>query len=154
MGLDMYLNARRFLWTGRGPQHRGKDDDVADAIRAAMPEMGSMRPKYVEVEAAYLRKANHIHQWFVDHVQEGNDDCGYYHVDREQLTELADLCDKVLEDRARANELLPTTDGIFFGGTEYGEYYYEQTAYTRDRIRELLGNEDLASWDFQYHSSW
>ena len=110
MGLDMYLNARRFLWTGRGPQHRGKDDDVADAIRAAMPEMGSMRPKYVEVEAAYLRKANHIHQWFVDHVQEGNDDCGYYHVDREQLTELADLCDKVLEDRARANELLPTTE--------------------------------------------
>jgi len=81
MGLDMYLNARRFLWTSWGPQHRGKDDDVADAIQAALPEMGSMRPKYVE-------------------------------------------------------------------------YYHEQTAYTRDRIRELLGNEDLASWDFQYHSSW
>jgi hypothetical protein len=154
MGLDMYLEARRFLWTSFGEGHRGKDDDVAAAIRATLPDMGDLKPTKVVAEAAYWRKANHIHKWFVDNVQEGNDDCGYYNVGREQLTELADLCHEVMEDQERAGELLPTADGFFFGVTKYGEYYYEQTAYTRDRIRELLGNEDLNSWEFYYHSSW
>ena len=30
----------------------------------------------VDVTCAYWRKANQIHAWFVDNVQQGNDDCG------------------------------------------------------------------------------
>lgn len=40
----------------------------------------------------YWRKANHIHKWFVENVQDGEDDCGYYEVDQEQLEELLDIC--------------------------------------------------------------
>lgn len=42
------------------------------------------------------RKANHIHQWFVDNVQDGVDDCGTYEVTEEQLEELLDVCKRVL----------------------------------------------------------
>lgn len=46
--------------------------------------------------AAQWRKANQIHKWFVDKVQGGRDDCGYYNVEIEQLQELLDTVDKVL----------------------------------------------------------
>jgi hypothetical protein len=155
MGLDMYLSARRFLWTSwEGAEKRTRDDDIADAIRAAMPEIGKRDPKYVEIEAAYWRKANHIHAWFVDRVQEGTDDCGHYHVERESLDQLVTLCNEVLENRDRAGELLPTQSGFFFGGTEYDEYYFRQTEYTRDTLRALLDDPALETWEFQYHSSW
>lgn len=43
-------------------------------------------------EVAYWRKANQIHKWFVDNVQKGEDDCGYYKVSKKKLEELRDLC--------------------------------------------------------------
>jgi hypothetical protein len=113
-----------------------------------------MRVNYVTAEAAYWRKANAVHAWFVTNVQSGVDDCGHYDVSRDQLSELADLCDQVLQDLSRAEELLPTQSGFFFGGTEYNDWYCRNLEYTRDRLRELLSNQTLASWDFQYHSSW
>ena len=38
-------------------------------------------------EVGYWRKANQIHKWFVDNVQDGVDDCGEYKVTKEQLIE-------------------------------------------------------------------
>jgi hypothetical protein len=144
MGLDMYLEARRFMWVFDAGS--GEDAEAARKIR--------MKPNYATAEAAYWRKANAIHKWFVDNVQEGEDDCGHYHVDREQLAQLADLCDEVLKDPERASELLPTQSGFFFGGTEHDEWYLEGLRYTRDRIRDLLSRDELKGWEFHYHSSW
>jgi len=45
---------------------------------------------------AYWRKANHIHNWFVRTVQDGQDECQRSYVSREQLQELVDLCRRVL----------------------------------------------------------
>lgn len=152
MGLDMYLTARKFLWVF----HDGSGDDAeaAKKIREIFPEMGDMRPSYVSAEAAYWRKANAIHGWFVRNVQDGEDNCGYYYVSREKLGELVSICNEILDDPEKASELLPTESGFFFGGTEYGEYYTAMLTYTRDRIGMLLGNPELEDWEFQYHSSW
>ena len=43
----------------------------------------------------YWRKANAIHKWFVDNVQDGEDDCNYYEVTEEQLKELLDICNTI-----------------------------------------------------------
>lgn len=51
----------------------------------------------VEEEVMYWRKANHIHAWFVDNVQGGNDDCGSYRVSDDKLRELNAVCRKVLD---------------------------------------------------------
>ena len=47
-------------------------------------------------EVGYWRKENMIHQWFVDHVQNGVDDCCYHNeCIKEILEELLDTCEKV-----------------------------------------------------------
>jgi hypothetical protein len=48
-------------------------------------------------EVAYWRKANHIHNWFVNNVQAGQDDCGTYEVTKDKLEELVAVCNEVLE---------------------------------------------------------
>lgn len=49
-------------------------------------------------EVGYWQKANQIHNWFVENVQNGVDDCGYYKVSKEQLLSLMDICNKILEN--------------------------------------------------------
>lgn len=49
-------------------------------------------------EIGYWRKANAIHRWFVENVQNGEDDCRDYFVTKEQLTELLNLVNQVLAD--------------------------------------------------------
>jgi len=55
------------------------------------------RITHIEERVMYWRKANHIHGWFVDNVQDGDDDCREYHVGLEQLRELHGICQKVIK---------------------------------------------------------
>lgn len=45
----------------------------------------------------YWRKAKAIHNWFVENVQDGKDDCSYYEVSKSKLIELRNLCQLVLD---------------------------------------------------------
>ncbi|RLB83158.1 MAG: hypothetical protein DRH15_05655, partial [Deltaproteobacteria bacterium] len=62
-------------------------------------EVNSDNLDYIKVviEVGYWRKANAIHRWFVENVQDGNDDCERYYVPREKLKELKDLCQEVIK---------------------------------------------------------
>ena len=117
------------------------------------------RKNVIESEAIYWRKANAIHKWFVDNVQDGVDDCGNYGVATEQLKELAETCRKVLNDKSLASELLPSQSGFFFGGTDYDEWYFKDLEYTATEIEKLLSIEKPEGrgyypWSYVYHSSW
>lgn len=49
-------------------------------------------------QVGYWRKANHIHNWFVNNVQYGEDDCDYHNeCTKEILEELLDTCKRVYE---------------------------------------------------------
>ncbi len=49
-------------------------------------------------QVCYWRKANAVHKWFVDNVQDGEDDCEYHdEVTKEKLEELIGICKKILE---------------------------------------------------------
>ena len=133
----------------------------------------------------YWRKANHIHKWFVDNVQNGEDDCGTYEVARWQAEMLKDTCRKVISaselvdgkvsggylfqngkeelvfeegkviaDPGVAEELLPTTSGFFFGGTEYDEYYLKDVRYTYELMDKVLKEVDFDKEMLVYSSSW
>jgi hypothetical protein len=106
-----------------------------------------------ETEIVYWRKANAIHKWFVNNVQDGNDDCGRYEVTLEQLTELRELCKEILDDNKLAGELLPTQSGFFFGSTDYDDWYFENIRHTYNTLSDLL---EYCSADevFVYWSSW
>lgn len=53
--------------------------------------------KALEHEEIYWRKANQIHNWFVQNVQSGEDDCGMYLVSKEKLQELVDICKEIVD---------------------------------------------------------
>jgi hypothetical protein len=143
MGLDMYLNAKRFLWFN--------EDELGAQIAAAFPELKGKRVKEVTVEAIYWRKANAIHKWFVDNVQGGQDDCGNYDVGRDQLEELRQLILQALDEKDAT--LLPPTQGFFFGSDKVDEYYWQDLRDTETQLSKIL-EEFPSGWDFEYHSSW
>lgn len=150
MGLDMYLHAKRYLWSYRD---ESEDKTIATEIQkiAKIPE--SFEVQEIIIKAGYWRKANQIHRWFVENVQSGNDDCGHYYVSRQDLIDLRDLCKEVLENRELAATQLPTTSGFFFGTTEYDDWYYQDLSETIEIIDKAL-TLDQHQWDFEYHSSW
>lgn len=145
MGLDMYLNAKRHLWYN--------EDELANKISENFPSLTGKRVKEVVIEAAYWRKANSIHKWFVDNVQDGTDDCGHYEVSREDLQALLDLIEEVLANRKTAKDKLPTASGFFFGQTDYDEWYFSDLESTRDMLKDCL-DDKWNGWYFEYHSSW
>ena len=105
----------------------------------------------------YWRKANAVHNWFVDNVQDGNDDCKRYWVSKEDLQKLLDVVNKALKNPSTAHEYLPTVRGFFFGSQDYDEYYFKDLRYTKEMLTELLNEllkEDTQYTDIYYESSW
>lgn len=162
MGLDMYLNAKRSLFVSAwSPDLLAQE--VNAVVRKHLEKEGSSFPVgqvnanvggSIEIAAIYWRKANAIHGWFVNNVQDGKDDCGEYIVSREQLEELRDLCRQVIigDDDGGAREKLQPVEGFFFGPTDDDEWYLEYVKDTADEIdRALTLPRD---WDFYYSSSW
>lgn len=90
MGLDMYLHKKVY-------QYRNPDGTLtSDTSALAFDDFGRSNGTYVVTQAAYWRKANQIHRWFVDNVCEGNDDCKPYYCGKDKVKELVGVCRKVL----------------------------------------------------------
>jgi hypothetical protein len=106
----------------------------------------------VDLSVAYWRKANQIHAWFVEHVQDGEDECREHSVSKEQLQTLCDLCQQVLDTKNAS--LLPPRPGFFFGSTDIDDYYWQDLKYTIDQLKPLLEDPRFQGWDFTYQSSW
>jgi hypothetical protein len=145
MGLDQYLIGKKYFF---------RDDKAREKLQKIVD--GPFKAESVEVEIGYWRKASAIHKWFVDNVQDGNDDCGTYYVTEDQLKKLLDLTNKVLESKENGTDakLLPTTEGFFFGGTEYDDWYYEQLHNTKEIIEKYLNYKNRDQYSLYYHSSW
>lgn len=151
MGLDMHLNKRTYV-IGFGD--KSKTTVTVEGRHAN--HIKSNRIQFVSEEVGYWRKANAIHNWFVEMVQQGEDDCKEYLVEPDQLMELQSVCEQVLENPSLAQELLPTQSGFFFGGTEYDDYYMSQLRHTIEVIEGVLGELEMegAYFELYYNSSW
>ena len=102
-------------------------------------------------EVAYWRKFNALHNWFVENCQEGVDECQESYVEVDKLKELVDILKQIKEDHSKAEELLPTQSGFFFGGTEYDEWYFKDVEEALDILENLV---EERGGEFYYHSSW
>lgn len=169
MGLDMYLKYRK-NFSGYKFSSGENEAEVENYNRlitvAKMSDAADSDHPFasVEVTAIYWRKANMIHSWFVDTLGDGEDRCQEIHVPREKLQELRDLCFEALSVPAgmtlsdHAETVLPTSEGFFFGSTEYDEWYVQDLQYTMDAIDRLLKAlpEENEGWDWSlyYQASW
>ena len=155
MGLDMYLYAEKYVSAysfsyDEEKELYSKPKSTLDAGEFVDPETPSVTVKF---SVGYWRKANAIHNWFVNRVQGGEDDCGEYYVSREDLRLLKETCKQILEDNTKARELLPPKSGFFFGSTYIDECYFQDLAETV-AIIDKLEKHLPESWNIKYRSSW
>ena len=160
MGLDMYLHEKRYIPRYAGLAESNSGDYAKDFATAnRILELADLHPKvdggiHVEATVMYWRKANAIHKWFVDNVQDGVDDCDSYYVEKVQLEALRDVCKEIVADHSKAKDLLPPQEGFFFGSTDTDEWYFQDLAATvagLDTVFEIANQE----WpEFSYQSSW
>ena len=159
MGLDMYLRASAYVSRNDYSQDEILENPLfAEIVKQFNVEDSIDKTGFagisIDFPMGYWRKANQIHNWFVTFVQDGEDNCGQYYVGRDQLEDLAKTCQKVLADHSKAEELLPTGAGFFFGSTEYDEWYMQDINHTAERLDKILKDPALAKCDFYYQSSW
>lgn len=167
MGLDMYLisapkiegmELEEILLASAKLAHLRKENNetflkVKDYIKNF--ESFGWEWESLLTEEMYWRKANHIHSWFVKHVQSGIDDnLAMSEVTPEQLEELSRSCSLVLTDHAKAMDTLPTMPGPFFGRTTYDSLYLDEVKQTFDKLEELMEPEFLDENYLLYQSSW
>jgi hypothetical protein len=154
MGLDQYLTKKTYVknWNHMSDDEKHNVSVEGKSAKQIKPE----RITYIEEEVGYWRKANQIHSWFVQNVQNGNDDCKQYYVDDNKLQELSDNCKAVLAEHSKADTLLPAQGGFFFGGIDYDEWYFKQLEQTVEIIDSILAEmkENDTYYEFYYQSSW
>jgi len=152
----MYLSKKTYI--GANYEHRNVKAKLTIKVGDDLININPKRLSSIEESIGYWRKANHIHKWFVDNVQGGEDDCKEYYVSKEQLEKLLADCELVLKAKKRkemeiVEETLPTQQGFFFGGGEYDKYYFISIKDTIKIIKDIL-KEDLTNADIYYNSSW
>jgi hypothetical protein len=157
VGLDMYLFGKKYISGIDWDKERTEDGFVkspvyeniikaADLEEIATDDAGL----YVTVSVGYWRKANAIHGWFVDNVQNGEDNCQEYFVERTDLNKLRTLCKAAIANKDHGD--LPPVSGFFFGSNEVGDWYWEDLKQTVEIIDRVLSYPDDIR--FYYQSSW
>lgn len=148
MGLDMYLFKRK-----RNYDETNEEESLGK-------------------EVAYWRKANHIRQFFVDNCDYDYDnDCVELALTKQNLIDLVETCtdlydeyvgsitddgqiiisDKLIE---KCKEKLPTSQGFFFGGSEYDHWYFWDIYNTMRMINKVLYETDWDNEEVYYYEWW
>lgn len=171
MGLDMYLNKKIYITS--------KDNITLNINGVEIKQEIDI----ITLNIMYWRKSNSVHNWFVENIQGGTDDCGEYYVSIEKLEKLLEDCEEDVKylksltidikwltndngtqfyikgfENLDENELnLRTVSGFFFGPTGYDENYLRDLERTIIELKKILDNEKSnpeISSSIYYQASW
>ena len=161
----MYLSARKYInkidWSAIDKQ------DTINYAEATIPQWNNIvnaaelshvadeNDIYgvsVSVNCAYWRKVNSVHKWFVDNVQDGEDNCQEYYVSHDKLKELLTTARQALFKKDPSE--LPPSAGFFFGTYDIDEYYWSGIKSTIKQLSKLTELPDFEELSFYYQSSW
>lgn len=93
-------------------------------------------------EIGYFRKVNFLVKFFEEEGIE-IENLSPIKIKKSQVKDLLNRCNQVLKDHSKAEELLPTTPGFFFGSTDYDEYYFSDV----ERVKEFVEDTLLPQFD-------
>lgn len=127
MGLDMYLDGRRYFFSH-------KEDEEGNRIKETSVELG------------YWRKHPNLHGYIVETFAEGVDEC-------QQIELTADCLAKLMV--AIENRTLPHTEGFFFGESDGSKEERDFDLKTINKALEWLANEPNGEYrSVIYQASW
>jgi hypothetical protein len=162
MGLDQYLTAKKYVakWEyGKGYKDRWITQEFQDALPMDAPDLttyGGHAGLTISYPVGYWRKANAIHNFFVQGIGGGDDNCQEMWVPRDVLVDLRERCAWVLRAdnmEEMAQEMgLETVSGFFFGDTSYDEWYKEDLKLTIDICDHVLKLPE--EYSISYQASW
>jgi hypothetical protein len=182
MGLDMYLSKKSYVkqWSHKKPEDQF-EVNVTKGNRP-FPNIKPERVSYVTEELMYWRKANQIHGWFCANGSEEITEVKY-RLTKTDLEVLMETCKTVLdiinnspkktiqvvggwkdggqymvdvevyENEDVIKDLLPPTEGFFYGGYEIDEWYKQTIEETLNFLQEELPNCEEDE-EFEYYASW
>jgi len=184
MGLDMYLLAEKYVgrWA-HDPSTHPEFDAIVEALEMQDFVTEDSPSMTVSITIGYWRKANAIHNWFVQNVQGGVDECREAYVSREKLCELRETCLRVLASTGLVegivrNGQLATADGwqdILEDGRKMDDptiaeellpgssgFFFGSTDYNERYYGEIERTVEVidkaltlpATVSIHYHSSW
>lgn len=152
MGLDMYLEARRYIAPG-DPALAPVRAAIGAAIGYTPPaEKPDNDPELMEVCAVVVRlgywcKFWPLHNWFVNNAQDGHDDCRPSFINPSTLEELEDNLDQVDDDPDSAGEFfMDDTDEDVKLDPDEVDFSIRMIA----QARKLQAQ----GWDIYYRGSW
>jgi len=152
MGLDMYLTKETYI--GAYYDFNKVKGSIEIEVDGKPLDIDFNKISSITERVGYWRKANAIHNWFVQNVQDGKDECQESIVTMEQLKQLQNDCLEIMEYQDKASEILPTKVGFFFGDIEYNEYYFQDIEDTLSILDSVITDELNPSTYIKYQASW
>jgi hypothetical protein len=182
MGLDMYLYKRTYVKKWEHQSDENSFDVTVKRGGKTYPKIQPERISYIEEQIMYWRKANQIHGWFVDNTSVLEEEVKYS-VTKQDLENLLNTCEQVLEILNKSKkkviqvengwssgertfcdvdvfdcedeimDLLPPTQGFFYGSSDINTYYEDtinETVRFLEREIPLCDEYD----EFEYYASW
>lgn len=113
---------------------------------------------YPYVEVAYFRKVNLLVRYF-----NYKDNCSNQELSKEKIESLVKDCQKVLDLHQKyqdeditdkLEELLATTSGPFFGGTDYDDWYFKDVEDVLTQFKKILATTKWKSEKIYLHCWW
>lgn len=164
MGLDMYLEARKYFskFDVRSMSEELLPDykELTKFFPTGSDEFGDCIGASIEINIGYWRKANAIHAWFVRECAGGVDECQPIRVADGKLRELKVIIEFLFDIKDEPNapeqieKLLPTQSGFFFGNTDYDEWYWNDLQRTLDILNKAIELEENEDCSITYQASW
>lgn len=131
MGLDMYLEGRKYIWTNwEHPEKNIKEDGFK--LKGTILELG------------YWRKHPNLHGYIVKVFADGKDECQEIELDTIALANILD---------AVKNDELPETSGFFFGES-MPEDKKPTITIIKNALKWLETKEEGVSRSVFYRASW
>lgn len=109
-------------------------------------DMGISKEVIAEDELMYWRKAHQIREWFVNNLDNFQDE-GNTPIKKEDLEKLIDVCQKILSNPKLAKELLPIPDDR---PEKYDENYFQQISYTIEEAKKIVKDTDWENEKIYY----
>ena len=131
MGLDMYLDGEKFLWTDwKNPEAAQREDGLEITSKT--------------LRLGYWRKHPNLHGYIVQTFAEGVDNC-------QRIDLNAQAIEKIIDAVTRDD--LPHTEGFFFGATD-GTEKDEDLRILKAALDWLRTDEPLVMRSVTYRASW